>query len=83
MNNKKLIWCINQNKGIELIDQKLHLSTSYIQEADETLENMLSSKGKWKTIMAYYTCYNALYSLLMKVGIKCEIHDCTIELMDL
>jgi len=31
--------------------------------------------------MAYYGCYYALYSLLMKVGLKCEIHDCTIALM--
>ncbi|MEA2003961.1 MAG: hypothetical protein U9O53_03295 [archaeon] len=33
-------------------------------------------------ITAYYACYNALYSILMKCGIKSEIHDCTIELMD-
>ena len=31
--------------------------------------------------MAYYACYNSLYALLMKTGIKCEIHDCTLELM--
>ena len=80
MNIEKLKWCCNQRKGIELIESKPHLSKSYIEEADETLENVFSSKGKWKLITAYYACYSALYSILMKCGIKCEIHDCTIEL---
>jgi len=54
-----------------------------MEEADATLENVFLTRGKWKLITAYYACYNALYSLLMKCGIKCEIHDCTIELMNL
>lgn len=37
----------------------------------------------WKIITAYYVCYNAFYALLMKIGIKCEIHDCSIELINL
>ena len=28
---------------------------------------------------AYYTIYHGIYSLLMKIGVKCEIHACTIE----
>ena len=28
----------------------------------------------------YYIEYFAFYALLMKLGIKCEIHDCTIEM---
>ncbi|MCX6819641.1 MAG: hypothetical protein NT129_06625 [Candidatus Aenigmarchaeota archaeon] len=83
MNSEKMKWCICQKKGIKLIVAKPHLSRSYIEEADATLENVFSTKGKWKLITAYYACYNALYSILMKCGIKCEIHDCTIELMSL
>jgi uncharacterized protein (UPF0332 family) len=83
MNDGKIKWCIDQTKGIRIIELKPHLSESYIKEADETLENMLVAKGKWKIIMAYYACYNALYSILMKAGIKCEIHDCTLEIMEL
>ena len=44
---------------------------------------MINQKDKWKNIAAYYTCYEALYAILMKLGIKCEIHECTIELMTL
>ncbi|MFH0956957.1 MAG: hypothetical protein V1813_03770 [Candidatus Aenigmatarchaeota archaeon] len=81
MNKGKLSWCRRQPKGIRLAEAKPHLSRSYMEEADETLQNFLSATGKWKTITAYYACYNALYSILMKCGIVCEIHDCTIELM--
>ena len=83
MNESKIKWCAEQKKGINLIEPKLHLSESYIKEADETLENVFVTKGKWKLITAYYACYSALYALLMKAGIKCEIHDCTFELMEL
>tara|TARA_B100000315_G_scaffold241545_1_gene262520 strand:- start:2794 stop:3135 length:342 start_codon:yes stop_codon:yes gene_type:complete len=29
----------------------------------------------------YYSMYYSLYSVCMKIGIKCEIHSCTIEFM--
>ncbi len=83
MNKDKIKWCLKQGKGILLTELNPNLSESYIKEADETLENVFATKGKWKLITAYYACYNALYALLMKAGIKCEIHDCTIELMKL
>jgi len=38
---------------------------------------------KWKTVTAYYACYNSVYAVMMKIGIKCEIHDCTIAAMEL
>lgn len=59
------------------------MSEVYVKEADETLENVFFAKGKWKLITAYYACYNALYALLMKCGIRCEIHDCSLNLMEL
>lgn len=81
MDKDKINWCLKQKNGIQLIEKKEHLSSSYMNEADETLDNMLKIEGKWKTITAYYACYNALYSILMKCGIKTEIHSCSIELM--
>ena len=29
----------------------------------------------------YYSMYYSLYAILMKIGVKCEIHSCTLELM--
>ncbi len=83
MNKGKIKWCLKQKKGIALIELKPHLSEAYVKEADETLENVFSTTGKWKVITAYYACYNSVYALLMKTGISCEIHDCTIALMKL
>ena len=34
----------------------------------------------WLATTKYYIEYFAVYSILMKIGIKCEIHECTIEL---
>ncbi len=79
----KISWCLNQKNGIELIEPNDNLSEQYFREAKETLQEIFGHGTKWDVIMAYYACYNALYALLMKAGIKCEIHDCTINLMKL
>ena len=78
-----LSWCLKQKNGIKLIEPKIHLAESYLKESKESLEVCLKLKGRWKVISGYYSCYNALYAILMKCGIKSEIHDCTIKLMNL
>jgi len=83
MKKDKLRWCLKQKKGISLISSKSHLSESYLKESDECLRVCCEIEGNWKLITGYYACYNAFYSLLMKTGVKCEIHECSIELMDL
>ena len=80
---KKISWCLKQPKGIELVEPNGNLASAYFKEADETLEQIKDVNSKWAVIMAYYAAYNSLYALLMQSGIKCEIHDCTIELMSL
>ena len=77
----KLAWCKQQKNGIELISPNNNLCTAYLADADDSLLAMDKNSGKWKAVTAYYACYNAVYALLMKTGIKCEIHDCTLELM--
>jgi len=77
----KIEWCLNQKKGIKLIELNENLSKSYMVDADNSLLNLPKVKGRWKLIIGYYSCYNALYSILMKAGIKSEIHDCTINLI--
>jgi len=73
-------WCLNQKKGIELVEPNDNLREAYLIKADEALETLRTSKIKdWQLITAYYAIYHSLYSLLMKIGVKCEIHSCTIE----
>ena len=79
-------WCKKQKKGIQLIEQNENLAREYIQTAEETLEILKSIQGKsrvWLATTKYYCEYFAIYALLMRLGIKCEIHDCTIRLCEL
>lgn len=78
-----LNWCKKQKRGISLISPNDNLSKSYLKEAHESFFAYLKNVGKWKVITGYYSCYNGLFSILMKCGIKSEIHDCTIKLMNL
>jgi uncharacterized protein (UPF0332 family) len=73
-------WCLRQKKGIELIEPSDNLRDAYLIKAEEALGTLRTSKSRdWQLIAAYYTIYHGIYSLLMKIGIKCEIHSCTIE----
>ncbi|HKZ41790.1 MAG TPA: HEPN domain-containing protein, partial [Candidatus Hodarchaeales archaeon] len=37
---------------------------------------------EWAVSASYYARYFAVYALLQKIGVKCEIHDCTIALFE-
>jgi len=75
-------WCKKQERGISLVEKSSHLSDSYLKDAYGSFDACLKIEGKWKVITGYYACYNAVYSILMKCGIKSEIHNCTIRLME-
>ena len=81
----KISWCKKQEKGIKLIEPNDNLSEEYYQNAEESLKVLRSIKetksNMWLATTKYYIEYFAVYSVLMKIGIKCEIHDCTIELV--
>ena len=79
----KIKWCLDQKRGIKIIDPNNSLSQQYVKSSEENLDMMGKAIGKWKSITAYYACYEAFYALLQKIGIKCEIHDCTLELLNL
>lgn len=80
----KISWCKRQEKGITLIGPNENLSEEYYQCAEESVKVLRSIQGTqsnmWLATTKYYVEYFAVYSLLMKIGIKCEIHDCTLAL---
>ena len=76
----KIKWCVLKKDGLSLIEPNSDLANAYIKKAEEALESMQVNIIKdWKISTAYYTIYFSLYAILMKIGIKCEIHSCTIE----
>ncbi len=80
-----LKWCKKQ--GLKLIEPNNNLSEEYFSNAEETLRvsNMIKKSGSnmWLSTQKYYMEYLASYAILMKLGIKCEIHSCTIEIIKL
>ena len=76
----KIKWCVGKKEGLILIEPNTDLANAYIKKAGEALESMRVNIIKdWKISTAHYSIYFSLYALLMKIGVKCEIHSCTIE----
>ena len=76
----KMVWCIKKDRGISLIEPSENLSTSYLAKAREALEVMRTLDGKsssWTMTSCYYCMYYSVYAVLMRIGIKSEIHSCT------
>lgn len=76
----KIKSCLNQKKGIEIVEPGDNLRGAYLVKAEDALDTLKTSKSSgWQLTTAYYTICNSIYSLLMKIGIKCGIHSCAIE----
>ena len=75
----KVKWCARKREGLSLIEPNSNLAEAYIKKAEEALGSIRVNIIKdWKISTSYYTLYFSLYSVLTKIGIKCEIHSCTI-----
>ena len=79
----KLQWCFNQ--GMKFIEPSDDIAEEYFHSAEETLmvANLCKNSGSnmWLATHKYYAEYLAAYSLLMKIGIKSDIHSCTIGII--
>ena len=81
---KKISWCKKKEGGIKIQEPNDNLSQEYYENAEESMRVLKSIKetksNMWLATTKYYIEYFAVYSVLMKIGIKSEIHDCTIAL---
>lgn len=80
-----LKWCIEQKNRIKLISPSTNLSNEYLINAEETLKVLSTviktGSNMWIATQKYYFEYFLAYSILMKFGIKSEIHSCTIQII--
>ncbi len=87
MYNRELTWCLEQKRGIKLVKPSQRLAEEYLKKAKGSLNSMNAveqiGEVEWIATTAYYARYFALYALLMKMGIKSEIHDCSIAVANL
>lgn len=79
-----LRWCCGKKEGIKLIEPNENLSKGYIEMAEGAIGTMNRERTlnmQFAISACYYSMYYSLYSILMKIGVKCEIHTCTLEFM--
>ena len=69
--------------GLELIEPNEDLTSAYLKKAEDSLRaaSVLRDNNDWEISSSYYTMYFSLYAILMNIGVKCEIHSCTISFM--
>ena len=79
-----LKWCLRQSKGIKLTKPSDNLAKAYLLKSRSALASMeLNAKAgitEWAVSASYYAKYFDVYVLFMRIGVECEIHDCTIAL---
>src|SRR3989344_3446078 len=80
--NDNFGFCFKKASGLKLISSNENLVKVYKRKSKSAL-NMLQSaiekkEDEWILDTSYYAKYFMVYALFMKVGIKSEIHDCTI-----
>jgi len=78
-------WCCKQKNGIKLIEPNINLAEGYLKMAEDALGTMNREKNyslRFSVSACYYSMYYSLYALLMRIGIKCEIHSCTLKIME-
>ena len=76
------LYCFKKAAGLRLIEPNENLMKVYRRKSKSAL-NMLNSalekqENEWVLDTSYYSKYFIVYALFMKVGIKSEIHECTI-----
>ena len=79
----KLKWCFGK-KEVKFIEPNENLANEYLRSAEETLlvlRDIREKSNMWVATAKYYCEYFAVYALLMRLGIKSEIHSCTIEIL--
>jgi uncharacterized protein (UPF0332 family) len=79
-----LKWCLRQKQGLKEVEANDNLADSYAKMADDAIGTMNREKDYnlvFSVSACYYSMYYSLLSILRKIGIKCEIHSCSIEFM--
>lgn len=69
--------------GLKLITPSTKMSVSYLKMAEDTLDSLDKSESSkiWTAAKVYYVFYYALYAVMLSIGVKCEMHACSIEFM--
>lgn len=82
----KINWCKRQENGLRLIEPNERLSQGYLKMSEDSIGTMNREKDKnliFSMSTGYYAIYYSLYAVMQRIGVKCEIHSCSIEFVKL
>lgn len=80
-----IAWCCKKKGGIKLAGPNDNLAVGYLKMAEDALGTMGREKSyslRFSVSACYYSMYYSLYSVMTKIGVKCEIHLCTLKFME-
>lgn len=68
---------------MELKEPNENISNSYLGMAEESIKVLgdIQKSDIWTATTSYYVFYYSLYALMLRIGVRCEIHSCSIEFM--
>ena len=83
---KKIKWCFKIKEGLKIVEPNDDLSKLFLNESKLSLKRAEKcfQEGDllWTTVVLYYAEYYAIYSFLLKIGIKSENHSCSIAIVE-
>lgn len=83
----RISWCKQRQRGITRVEPNINLSQQYIINASDSirvLRAVLPTKSRmWIATLKYYIKYFGVYAILIRLGVKSEIHECTIAVAEL
>lgn len=81
-----LQWCLSKDNGIRIVAPSEKLETAYREKSKTALKSMEANRREgiveWAISTSYYAKYFIVYALFAKLGVKSEIHSCTIALFE-
>lgn len=83
---EKLKWCFKKHDKVKLVSPSKNLAVAYSKKAESAIKSMVVNADAdlydWFLSARYYAMYFEVYALFSKLGIKSEIHDCTIKIFE-
>jgi uncharacterized protein (UPF0332 family) len=81
--DKFLRKCFKIKKGLKETIPDKKLAISYLETAKATLSKVVKLINNedylWASIRLYYAAYYSFYAFLVRIGIKSENHECSIQ----
>lgn len=73
------------NRWARVIESNDDLASAYLQKARHdlvVLRSIPSEDREWKAAAAYYARYHVLTALLLRVGVECKDHNCSLKITE-